>query len=806
MEWPKVSVIVLNYNGKKHLSDCFGSLMALDYPAEKLEVMLVDNASADGSVPFVRERFPSVRIIQNEDNLGFAAGNNRGAEVATGEYIAFLNNDTRVDPQWVKELVRPCLEEEDVVCTASKILSWDGDVVDFVCAAMNFHGFAFQPNYGFTDIYDEQGPLLFACGGAMLIRRDIFLDVGGFDEAYFIYYEDVDLGWRLWLLGHRVLFAPKAVVYHRLHATMNSFTDFRKSVLFERNALFTLIKNYDDENLHTILPGALMMLIRRSQRLMKASGWKTDSYYIRNRDNSSYMDTVNRSGLAILVAADEVIGELPRIFEKRAKIQARRQRTDKEIIALFKQPMHGHLIGHAELDEEYAHIQSQVTDLLRIRDIFQDMPRRVLVISPDLLPVNGLPTTGAGLRAWSIGQGLQSQGHEVLYAMPRDAASGHTDQIRSPLCDLLWEQGKLHEVITRVSPDVVIACGWSTLNHLPHCSVPVVLDQHGPHILERHFQQYGNEKINAAEKISGLQRADFFTCAGERQWHYFLPWLQKAGFACPEEASAVVPVSLGGQWPALDLTKYDKGEDPIFVYGGIFLPWQDPALALQTLVERMEANQRGRLRIFGGKHPFHPIKSKLFDELIQKLAISERVEISPMLGREALLAEYANAHVALDLMQRNEERELAFTTRTVEYLWCGLPVIYNDYAELAEYIGPAKAGWTLNPLDKSAMVDLFDRILADPGLLQARAANARRLAEERLNWSINMEPIVQFCRQPYKRTPAAMSQTTSPNGVQATSLPQKGLRLLVGEALFHFRRGGVRTLVYETLGFLQRQI
>lgn len=806
MEWPTISVVVLNFNGKQHLEECFKSLVALDYPADKCELMLVDNASADESVAFVRAHFPTVRIVQNEDNLGFAAGNNRGAQAAHGDYVVFLNNDTRVDGQWLKELVAPCLADAEVVCTASKMLAWDGSKVDFVSSAMNFHGFAFQPDYGARDVFDQSHPLLFACGGAMLIRRNVFLDLGGFDEDYFIYFEDVDLGWRVWLSGYRVLFAPKAIVYHRLHATMDAFSQFRKWVLFERNALVTLIKNYDEANLSRALPAALMLMFKRADRMMEAGGWNAASYFIRNQTDVGLTETVSRSGLAVMVAANEVIENLPYIFAKRRRVQALRQRPDAEILPLFRHPLFVNRINFPELDEQYAVAQYQVAAATGLETIFQDLPRRVLVISSDLLPLDGLPTTGAGLRAWSIGQGLALRGHDVLYSMPRAAVQGGKYQVTGRTQELLWEVGKLDAVINFAAPDVVVACGWSTLSQLKHCAVPVVLDQHGPHLLERKFQDHLDTESNRAEKLYGLSRADFFTCAGERQRQYFLPWLRDAGWADPDASSATVPVSLGGAWPPLPEKPADR--EPVFVYGGVFLPWQDPSLALLTLVERMEATGRGKLRIFGGKHPFLPIDTGRFDQLLERLAQSKHVEISPMLGRDALLVEYQAADVALDLMKRNEERELAFTTRTVEYLWCGLPVVYNNYGELADYIGPADAGWCIDPEDATGMAALFDQILLHPEILRERSQNARRLADERLNWATTVEPIDRFCRMPYKRraTPAPAAQAAQPGAPVAVAMPRKGLRALFGEAAFHFRRGGIRGFIYEFLGFLQRKV
>jgi hypothetical protein len=428
-------------------------------------------------------------------------------------------------------------------------------------------------------------------------------------------------------------------------------------------------------------------------------------------------------------------------------------------------------------------------------DLRPGQARRVLVVSSDLLPLEGMPTTGAGLRAWSLGQGLAGRGHIVVYALPRAAVAERKLAAQAPPV-LLWDQGRLDDVIREAGPAIVVACGWSTLAyHLNRSPVPVVLDQHGPHLLERQFQKHLDADTNTAEKLAGLAKADFFTCAGARQHAYFMPWLQRAGFVDPDAASAVIPVSLGGAWPLPE----PAPTDPVtFVYGGVFLPWQDPSLALTTLVERMDALDRGRLRIFGGKHPFIPIDTAAFDRLAGLLAQSRHVEISPMLDRATLLAEYARAHVAIDLMRRNPERDLAFTTRTVEYLWCGLPVIYNNYAELADYIGPAGAGWCLNPEDRQAMAAVFDEILLHPAGLVARAHCARRLAEERLNWALTIEPLDRFCRNPYHR----------PRSSSAPQLPGAhcGLRRLFDEAARHYRRGGPRVLADETWQFVQRQL
>ena len=220
MRTPTVSIIIPNCNGRAHLEDCLSSLRALNYPSDRREIILVDNGSSDGSVEYVQESYPDVTVLQNENNMGFAAPCNRGAECSRSEYLAFLNNDTRVDPEWLNELARsigaPKAEAEQVVCVAGRIVSWDGQVMDYDGGVMNFHGHGHHLGMGqaVSAASSHERPTLFACAASMLIRRDVFLEVGGFDPDYFAYFEDVDLGWRLWLFGFQVLYCPTAVIFH----------------------------------------------------------------------------------------------------------------------------------------------------------------------------------------------------------------------------------------------------------------------------------------------------------------------------------------------------------------------------------------------------------------------------------------------------------------------------------------------------------------------------------------------------------------------------------------------------------------
>jgi GT2 family glycosyltransferase len=785
-DYPQVSIVVLGYNGREHLKRCLPSLLEQTYPADRLEILVVDNASTDGTADFVEAHFPRVRVVRNQSNLGFARGNNVGAQLARGEFVAFLNQDTRVQPTWVEELLAPILRDRRagdgrLVCTGAKMVSWDGATIDFAGARMNFLGMASQEGAGQPDgpRFDVERPLLFPCGGAMLIDRSVFLGCGGFDEEYFVFFEDVDLGWRLWVLGYRVQLAPKAVTYHRVHASTGALHDAAKRLIYQRNALYSVLKNYDDQNLGRVLPATLLLTVQQVLAELRQAGARREDYDLRHRDRPLAAPvTVEPATISLLMALQDVIDNLPRVMAKRAAIQARRRRPDSEITPLFAGPLLPMAVG-----VDYPEANYRMIEHLQVADIFADQPRHVLLFSADLLPFPGMPTSGAGLRAWGIGKGLEGRGHRVTYSLHKVALAHGGGDLPDALHEVAWDEQTITDVVARVNPDIIVCCGWYPAIWLEVDRHPVVIDQHGPHMLERSFHRdvIVDFAAAAARKLTALAKADFFTCAGERQCHYFEPWLMQAGFDLtnPAEQPRVMPVSLS---PALP--EHRPEGELTFVYGGVFLPWQDPSAGLTTLVETLERHATGRLLVFGGGHPiFQEIGAGVFPQLRAALERSPRVTFQPFIAHAELLRHYARAHVAIDLMARNPERELAFTTRTVEYLWCGLPVIYNNYSELSDYIREYEAGWVLDPADRDGLVAVLEAILRDPELAAARGRNAQRLVRERLTWDRTIDPLDAFCRRPRlraKRSPfvervtgaAAAKPPAAPAPPPAPALPE----------------------------------
>jgi len=358
-----VTIVVVNLDGADLLPPCLDSIRALDYTGE-YDVVVVDNGSTDGSLELLSDRYPEVTVLPQGRNTGFASAVNQGARAGTGTYLALLNNDMRVDPSWLTELVGGVDRASRTVCVAGLITSDDGSTVDFADASLSFNGRGDQPGFGspIGDLDDgaDGRELLFACGGSLLVDRQVFLDVGGFDETFFAYLEDVDLGWRLNLFGYRVVLAASARSFHLHHGTAGRFPRYQRELLIERNALATVIKNYDDAHLAQVLVPSLLLLAKRGA--LKA-GLDRSTFDIGGSTDEDQV--VGRDALATLVAAADITDDLPALFERRRVVQAGRQCPDEDLIARF-----GHPLRPPSLDAGYLGGQIGAVRAFGLDDVF----------------------------------------------------------------------------------------------------------------------------------------------------------------------------------------------------------------------------------------------------------------------------------------------------------------------------------------------------------------------------------------------------------------------------------------------------
>lgn len=255
---PRISVIVLNYNGRQWLEPCFSALAA-QVDAPPFETLLVDNGSADDSVPFVAERFPSVRIVGNGRNLGFAAGNNAGAHAALGDTLVFLNNDTSPAVDWLARLHAASIEAPGRDLVTSRIVFLDRpDVVDSAGDGYLRAGGAFKHGHGaYAAGFTSSREVFGASGAAFLIRREVFERLKGFDEDFFMVYEDVDLSYRARLAGYRCWYAADAVVRHAGSGTLGVMS--ATAVFYgQRNLEWVWLKNTPTGLLLRTIPAHLI--------------------------------------------------------------------------------------------------------------------------------------------------------------------------------------------------------------------------------------------------------------------------------------------------------------------------------------------------------------------------------------------------------------------------------------------------------------------------------------------------------------------------------------------------------------------
>lgn len=248
MNHPLVYIIVLNWNGMEHLQSCLSSLFRLNY--ENYRVVLVDNGSTDGSVPFVETTFPDVELIRNKRNVGFCRGNNRGMRLAIecgARYVTLLNNDTEVDPEWLTELVRVAENDGSIGALSSKMLMfYNRELINSTGVVCTPYGNAVDIGIGRYDApkWNQAREVLAVCGGAFFVRSKVLKEVGLFPD-YTIYLEDVDLSFRIWNAGYRIRYAPSAVVYHKFSATMGDTKEFKRKIyLNTRNRLWLICKHF----------------------------------------------------------------------------------------------------------------------------------------------------------------------------------------------------------------------------------------------------------------------------------------------------------------------------------------------------------------------------------------------------------------------------------------------------------------------------------------------------------------------------------------------------------------------------------
>jgi len=303
----KISAVVVNWNDKETLRLCLTSLQKQDH--SDLEIIVSDNGSTDGSQEMTRKEFPDVLLIENNANLGFGTAVNRGFERASGDHLIFLNNDLEFAPESFRALLTQLQENPGLGGVVPKILySQKPEIINSYSVNIHYTGIA-CPYLVDQHDRDDLEPHETACGGIFLMSREMYEDIGGFDEGLFLYHEDHDLSWRGRLAGWHLATCPSAIFYHRYHFNKGTMKYYHS----EKNRLYLLLKNHELKTLLLLLPALIMTeLAQWAHSLLH--GW----FVLKAK---SYSDLFER---------------LPQILVKRRAVQSHRKVPDREIVRLYQ--------------------------------------------------------------------------------------------------------------------------------------------------------------------------------------------------------------------------------------------------------------------------------------------------------------------------------------------------------------------------------------------------------------------------------------------------------------------------------------
>jgi len=815
-----VSVVLVNYRGADDTLTCLQSFADVAWPADRLELVVVDNASGDGSAERIREARPDVVLVEAGANTGFAGGCNLGVANATGEFVAFLNNDARPGPEWISAAVETLTSDRTIGAVACKVLDWDGALVDYVDGSLTWFGMGYKREAERPDdgSYETAKDVLFGTGAAMFMRADLYREIGGFDERFFMFYEDVDLGWRLNLLGHRVRYEPRSVAYHRHHATMNKFGSYRESYLLERNALMSMYKNLDDESLAKALPAAMALAVRRSVARTETDATVLDLQRSPGGDAEPDI-TVPKMALTGPLAIDYFVEQLPSLVESRTTIQSSRRRTDRELFPLFR-----HAIEPAYAVESYVQGHDALVSAFGIDSHFVSRMRVLVVTGEPLLS----RMAGPAIRAWEIASALSAE-HDVRLASLRGVeiegegfdvvhAAGRRLREATEWADVVVFQGFLLDAAPwlRTSRKIIVADVYDPM-HLEQLEQAKDLGAAGRDLAVQETTRILNDQ---------LRRADFLLCASEKQRDFWLGQLAGQGRVNPavydEDESldsliAVVPFGVPAE-PPVQARHAIKGavdgigpDDKVILWGGGIYNWFDP-LTLIKAVDRLRVRHpEVRLYFMGLKHP-NP-------DVPQMRVASQTQALSDELGLTGVhvffnegwvpYAERADylldADLGVSTHFQHIETAFSFRTRILDYLWAGLPIVATEGDTFGGLVRERGLGRAVPAEDVDALEVALQAMLFDDEAVKAAREEVATFAQEYV-WASTLAPLVEFCRMPRRAADLEHRLGEADLTARLFERPPGGLREDLGLIRKYLSEGGPVELARRAGGRVRRKI
>ena len=733
-------------------------------------MIVVDNASTDGSVDFIKKEFPDVKIVANDKNMGFAPAINIGAAASRGECLVVLNNDLRVRDDWLIELVAAISSGSEVGCAGSLVLNWDGDKIDFAGGIVNFEGKGFQIGYGEkVDNYLKKlssspyPQYLFVNGSSFIVRKSFFDEIGGMDEDFFAYYDDIDFGWRIWLAGYSVVLAPKSVVYHRHHGTSDRFAHPKIRYLMEKNSLSTIYKNYSDENLGRVMFAALLNIVNR---IVNDRRSEVKDFLIETEERDDQKDRIYQltaEEFSSLAAISGFLQNLPKEMEKRNKVQASRKRDDGFIFSLFR-------AEHASISPEkiYQDDQVQIQKAAGIYPMFdKGLKRKILIISNEVISDE---LAGPGIRAWNIAETLSKE-FFIRLAVPNK-----TD-LRHETFDIVQMTKENFGGFAHWA-DIVMVSGtiFARYEELKYLEKPLIIDLYDPYNIATMIEQRDktiDERLKSYNKIKEilideLYHGDFFLCANERQRDYWIGMLTTIGRVNPvlidydpslRRFIDLVPFGLPSYRPLQRrsvikgvIPGIDKG-DFVVIWGGGIYNWLDPITLIRAMKIVAEKNSKVKLFFLGVNHP-NP-------EVMERRMVNETINLAKNLGLEGKSvffnygwvpyserADYLlDCDVGVVSHFKHIETRLSFRTRLLDYIWTGLPIITTGGDSLSDLVRDEGIGLVVSEENPQEMAQAILQLAVNGAMIQKFRQKCLSIAD-RFTWEKVCKPLIEYCRDP----------------------------------------------------------
>jgi GT2 family glycosyltransferase/glycosyltransferase involved in cell wall biosynthesis len=798
---PRVSVIVVTWNGLEHLDACFSSVLASDYPTDLLEVVCVDNGSTDGTAAFLAQRFPTVRVVALPENRGFTGGNAAGVAAASGDVLVFLNNDMRVEPTLVSRLVDGL--EGDAACAGARVMSWDGQRIDFVRGTASFEA------RGFQELYQQRfqpgmqlADSFFPNGGAFAVTRAAYDDAGGFDARLFAYYDDLDLGWRLRAAGCAIRTVPDAVAYHRHGATVRTQPNAHKRWLMERNALWIALRNYDEDALPQVAPALLLLAgLRIAQHLAwlrsptarrlrpwlpssRAATPARDVYLAREGGTQDAVRTPVRvlAGVPMpeLVALGNVLSHLPALRDDRRATQARRRRPDAEVLPHLGRPFEA-LDGRTS----YRRTQRALIDLLHLKQVIGQRSH-VLLVTHEALRRN---MSGPAVRVLEMGRALSRSARVTI------AAPGPVEISDARLAIVPYDPAAPDALRAQAeSADTLVVQGFALHSYpfLTRLVAPLVVDLYCPFTLEYLEQTRTGQAVvdpqvaREARAILDVQNAqlqfgDLFLCASERQRDFWVGALHTAGRVNADTLAhdpdlrrlvTVVPFGLPAEpieaahRRAQALRVQDgrpagvlKGvhpaigpNDKVLLWGGSLLDWQDPETLIDAVAQLRQTRDDVRLFFMGVRHPNPQVKPMAIVERARTRAraaglLDTHVIFNDWVPYDERAAYLREADIGVSTHRQHLETRYSFRTRMLDYLWAGLPIVCTEGDFFGDLVQREGLGRAVPPNDPSALAEALSTML-DAADARASARRAIERVAASMTWDAVTAPLRDFCAAP----------------------------------------------------------